>query len=477
MLPECQQQLRDIETTEGIEVNRMIALKKDDFQQHPRWATLSSGPAVRTNRSSGLAERKRTIFVVHASDFLTDYRSHGDGLVAFGFIKHLAARGHRLLVATRRTELRGPLPSNVTVFQLPGKVGVAPWDRVEYMVRVRLLFEQLRRSHSIDVIHQMNPVFTGISLSMAFSGLPLVLGTFVPQWPEAIEVRSRRLPGTVQVRATAKKLICRFQQRMASALMLTSPAALDRIAHREEMTAKLFSLQHGIDTDLFSPDPDRAPGPVRAQSPTILFYANVLARKGVFVLLRAFGQLARALPRCRLVIAGSGPDLWRVKRDAENMSAGSRIDFLGFVDHSRAPELLRQHDVYCLPSFGEPYGMTILEAMSCGRPVVASNAGGVPYLLPEDGARLVPVGDAPALAQALIEVASNPELQAAMGKANRNRVEEMFAWPQVAVELEKIYEHVLQQDRRNDPPPDRDQVQSRIRIQGRGSPRLTRSTS
>jgi len=410
---------------------------------------------------------------VHASDFLTDYRSHGDGLVAFGFIKHLAARGHRLLVATRRTALRGPLPASVTVFQLPAKVRIPLWDRIEYMVRVRLLFEELRRSHSIDLIHQMNPVFTGISLSMAGSGLPLVLGTFVPQWPDSIEAHGPRLPGTVQVRATAKKLICRLQQRMASALMLTSPAALHRIPRREEMAAKLFSLQHGIDTDLFSPAPDTAPAPSRTASPTILFYANVLARKGVFVLLRAFDQVAQALPRCRLVIAGSGPDLWQVKRDAENMEASCRIDFLGFVDHSRAPELLRQHDVYCLPSLGEPYGMTILEAMSCGRPVVASNAGGVPYLLPEDGGRLVTVGDAPALAAALIEVAGAPELQAAMGKANRKRAEEMFAWPHVAGELEKIYEHVLRHDQGDD---DRDCVPSRIQIKSTRSSRLTRST-
>jgi glycosyltransferase involved in cell wall biosynthesis len=263
--------------------------------------------------------------------------------------------------------------------------------------------------------------------------------------------------------------------------MLTSPAALQRIPYCEEMAAKLFSLQHGIDTELFSPPTAAPPKNKRTNSTSILFYANVLARKGVFVLLRAFGQVAQALPHCRLVIAGSGPDLWRVKRDAENMQARARIDFLGFVDHARAPELLRQHDVYCLPSFGEPYGMTILEAMSCGRPVVASNAGGVPYLLPREGGRLVAVGDAPALAAALIEVAGDPELQAAMGKANRKRVEETFAWPLVARELEGIYEHVLRRHARDDSPsdsdPDRDQVhaQNQIQHEATRSHRIARS--
>jgi glycosyltransferase involved in cell wall biosynthesis len=418
--------------------------KKNDLEQYSELAGLS-GAAERINRSGGDAGTKKTIFIVHASDFLTDYRSHGDGLVAFGFIKNLAAHGHRLLVATRQTDLRGPLPPNVTVFPLPGKIRIPLWDRIEYMIRVRLLLEKLKRSHSIDLIHQMNPVFTGISLSMAGSGLPVVLGAFVPEWPHDKDAKSRtRWAGAAPMRTAAKTLVSLVQQRMASALILTSPAALTRIPQPKRMEAKLFSLQYGIDTDLFSPSPDLVTGTASTKNPSILFYANVLERKGVFVLLRAFGQVAQALPECRLAIAGSGPELWRVKRDVKRMRSGSRVDFLGSIDHSCAPELLRRPAVYCLPSFGEPYGMTILEAMSCGRPVVASNAGGIPYLLPKDGARLVPVGDAEALAAALIEVAGDPELQLAMGRANRKRVEEMFAWPQVAGQLEKIYDHVLQ---------------------------------
>jgi hypothetical protein len=87
------------------------------------------------------------------------------------------------------------------------------------------------------------------------------------------------------------------------------------------------------------------------------------------------------------------------------------------------------------------------------------------------------VGDASALATALIEVVSDPELQAAMGKANRKRVEEMFAWPQVTVELEKIYEHVLRHDQRKHQSPDQDQVRSQIQNNTIDSSRLARSTT
>jgi glycosyltransferase involved in cell wall biosynthesis/SAM-dependent methyltransferase len=446
---------------EGVEAGGFIEVKQAGLEQYSDRLLIPA--PVQSNYSRSEVEKKKTIFIVHASDFLTDYRSHGDGLVAFGFIKNLADHGHRLLVATSQTDLREALPTNVTVFPLPGRISLPPWSRIEYMIRVRLLFEELKRSHSIDLVHQMNPVFTGLSLSMVGCGLPVVLGTFVPDWPVADVALASGKPKASPRLAFAKKLISVMQQRLASALVLTSPAAFGRIPCRQRVASKIFSLQHGIDTQMFSPWSEDSKGTCVQHNdhdknsqdqnksevkedcpPSILFYANVLERKGVFVLMRAFEEMALSAPRCRLAIAGSGPDLWKAKRYVASMQSRSRIDFLGHVDHSRAPELLRRHSVYCLPSFGEPYGMTVLEAMSCGKPIVASNAGGIPYLVPKDGGRLVPMGDAPALAAALLEVVNDPELQLAMGRANRKRAEEMFAWPQVTGQLEKIYEHVLQ---------------------------------
>src|SRR6266536_4924657 len=128
--------------------------------------------------------RKLNIFVAHCSDLLTDHLPHGDGLVAYGFISSLARRGHRLHVAAQRVELRGPLPDNVTVHPIVLKHSRGMLARLEYMRRLRRLLRDLRASCQFDLIHQMNPVFTGVSLALAGSGLPLVLGTYVGRWPE-----------------------------------------------------------------------------------------------------------------------------------------------------------------------------------------------------------------------------------------------------------------------------------------------------
>src|SRR5436853_7708698 len=120
------------------------------------------------------ASKPRSIFLLHPSDYLTDHEPHGDGLTAFGFIRELAQRGYRLHVAARQVSLRSQLPANVTLHIIPKRIRVPLLDRVEYMVRVRMLFRRLQHTEPVQLIHQMNPVFAGLSLALAGTGVPVV---------------------------------------------------------------------------------------------------------------------------------------------------------------------------------------------------------------------------------------------------------------------------------------------------------------
>jgi glycosyltransferase involved in cell wall biosynthesis len=119
--------------------------------------------------------------------------------------------------------------------------------------------------------------------------------------------------------------------------------------------------------------------------------------------------------------------------------ARDRIELLGHVDRDGAVAIMQACDVYCLPSYGEPFGMTALEAMACARPVVATNAGGLRHLVPDAGGRKVRPGDPSALADALVEVLADPGLRAAMGAFNRETVEQRFAWSRVGDRLDALY--------------------------------------
>jgi len=384
---------------------------------------------------------KRTIFVPHCSELLTDHLPHGDGLIAHGFISHLARRGHRLHVAVQGASLREPLPANVTLHRISLSFSGPIWGRLEYMVRVRELLNLLKRDVPFDLIHQMNPVFAGVSLALIGSGVPLVLGTYVASWPHTLNAKSSK--GWVRRSlARCRDSIARLQQQRADALLLTTPAASNRLPKPAAVRERVHLLPHGIDTELFSPGPsvqektEPTPGP-------ILFLANVVEYKGIFTLIEAFPAVAREVPGIRLQIAGDGNRLDEARRRASRLPCASQVEFLGRQERADTPALYRNCGVYCLPSFGEPYGGTLVEAMSCGKAVVVTEAGGPPHIVLREGAFFVPVGDAEALSKALIEALRDPVRLKAMGRHNRRVVEKSMSWERVTDRLENIYESVL----------------------------------
>jgi L-malate glycosyltransferase len=387
------------------------------------------------------------IFVPHCSDVLTDHLPHGDGLIAHGFIKNLARRGHQLHVAAQRVEVREPLPENVTVHEIPLRGGGPLFSRLDYMLRVRRLLSALKKECHFDLIHQLNPVFTGMSLSLMGCGLPLVLGTYVARWPDDPDAIASNGKWVGRAVDYGRNLIGDAQQRQADALLLTTPAARNRLPRAKAMSDRIHILPHGLDTSLFSPragwdSPERLQA--EQQQPSILFFANVLRRKGIYTLIDAFPAIAREFPACVLRIAGDGPELAEVRRRVAALPCGGQVEFLGRRERAQAPDLYRNCSVYCLPSHGEPYGMTAAEAMSCARAVVVTKAGGLEHLVHDRGGKRVPVGDAALLANALSELLRNPTERRAMGHYNRQLVETTMSWDRVAQQLEEIYEHTLQ---------------------------------
>lgn len=373
--------------------------------------------------------RPLTIFVIHPSHLLTDYRGHGDGLIAYGFIKQLAARGHRLHVAVEEADLRGPVPNNVTLHPIRTTAGAPALRKIQYMLGVRTLFNRLSRAERFDVAHQFNPVFSGLSLALIGAGVPIVLGTYIPDWP-----RKRRFEGP---RRFAKAAIAAVQQTFASALLLTTPAALTRVPFARLRRAKIHYLHNGVDTKAFSPSENTG-----GDDLVVLFLAQVTKNKGIFTLLEAFDRLGAERRNVNLWIAGDGRDGAAMRSQVSRANLSERIRVLGAQDHGAVASLYRSSAVYCLPSFGEPYGMTALEAMSCGKPVVTTNVGGPRHLVPEQGGRHVRAGDAAALAAALSEVLDSPSLREEMGRYNRAYVERECSWSRVIERLESVYASV-----------------------------------
>jgi glycosyltransferase involved in cell wall biosynthesis len=372
------------------------------------------------------------IFVAHASSLLTDHRPHGDGLVAFGFIQELAARGHELHVAVERTDLQKALPQNVHLYVLGPAEGGTARARLRFMWRMRGLYGRLERTTKFDVIHQLNPVDAGLSLALADARAPVVLGPYPADWPPSGQGADRVL-GPVALRL--RRFVRAAQQRCATTALLSTPAA----------ASKLEAVQHVHVRELAPAVDDRAWVPAeRDDRQDVLFLANLEARKGIHVLIEAFARLSAELPRARLLLGGGGPEEEAVQRRVQGLRARDRVTRLGPIERGRVPGIMQACDVYCLPSYGEPFGMTALEAMACARPVVGTDAGGLRYLIPEAGGRKVPPGDVAALALALTEVLTDPALRRSMGRHNRAVVEQRYSRSRVVDRLEDLYHEAIQ---------------------------------
>lgn len=185
---------------------------------------------------------------------------------------------------------------------------------------------------------------------------------------------------------------------------------------------KTLLIANGVDTERFAPRP-RAAARSEFVIGTVGRIQDVKNHSG---LIDAFIRLRALLPahaeRLRLAIVGDGPLLPRI---AEKVQASGLQDVV-WLPGSRTdiPELMAGFDLFALPSIAEGTPVTILEAMACGLPVVASRVGGIPEVVQEDVTGLmVPPSDPEALARALAVYVQDPQLAARHGAAGRERVE------------------------------------------------------
>ena len=173
----------------------------------------------------------------------------------------------------------------------------------------------------------------------------------------------------------------------------------------------------------------------------VLFVGRPEERKGLPILLAAFGALVEHVPSRLTVIGAEREDVLRYLADPETMQF---IDVRGRVSGEALHQAMHEADVLCAPSLsGESFGMVLTEAFAAGTPAIASAIAGYSDVVSDgvDGV-LVPPGDAQRLAEELQRAHHEPERLTAMGRAARQSAER-YAWPHVADRVTTVYERAL----------------------------------
>lgn len=216
-------------------------------------------------------------------------------------------------------------------------------------------------------------------------------------------------------------------------------------------TGRITQIYNGVDTARFFPRQGSRPavsknGFIREDSVIIGTVGRMAAVKDQLTLVRAFLHLLDTVPEgrqyLRLIMVGEGPLRSQATALLDEAGAAAYAWLPG--DRDDIPELLQSLDIFVLPSLAEGISNTLLEAMGCGLPVVATQVGGNLELV-EEGVtgRMVPHSDPAAMADALREYIHDPTLRSHHGRAARQRVERHFSLEAMVAEYARVYEQVL----------------------------------
>ncbi len=222
--------------------------------------------------------------------------------------------------------------------------------------------------------------------------------------------------------------------------MVTNPIYPSQSRWLDEKDPKIVCLPWGVDTEIFRPVREMPEG-----DELVLGFLSLLDThhryKGLEVLLRAVAELHGADVPVRLQVGGKGDDQASYRQRAAELGIAGAVEFLGFVPDADLASFYGSCHLFVLPSTDgrrEGFGLVLLEAMACGRPVVTTPLVGVAGDL-EGAGVLFPPGDASALAAALRRLNEERETLPGMGRRARRLVEEKYTWERVADGYEELF--------------------------------------
>lgn len=319
----------------------------------------------------------------HLSRWVVLLHSRGYSLAVFSFRKP----------AAEIASLKGVIFR--TVETLPSTFSSSLISKFSYL-RAMPALRRFAREFCPDIVHAHYASSYGL-LAARLNLHPLVLSV----WGSDVFAFGERLPG---------RMILRYNFSRTDLILSTSEVMKQRIA---EFTSKDVTVTpFGIDTDLFYPGEEDCP--YFKDADCVFGMVKTMENiYGVDLVLRAFKKVMGVFPdkKLRLLLVGGGSDFDAYKHMADEFGLNDFVHFTGRIPQDDVPRHHRMIDIFLNPSRQESFGVSVLEAMSCGKPVIVSDAGGLREIVVDgENGRYCKAGDADELADRMSELLSRPDL-------------------------------------------------------------------
>ncbi|PZF21799.1 glycosyltransferase family 1 protein [Curtobacterium sp. MCLR17_045] len=371
----------------------------------------------------------------------------------------LADRGHHVTVYTRRDDasqpVRVPLRPGVDVVHVDaGPARAVPKDELfPFMGTFASVLAAEWFLDRPDVVHAHFWMSGHAALDAVTQVQARTGGVRIPvvQTFHALGVVKRRHQGAADTSPAEREWVEPAVGRSVDQVVATCSDEAFELKALGVPLHRISVVPCGVDVSLFRPD-----GPVeQCDRPLrVLTASRLVQRKGVGTTIAALAALVEQGRDVELVVVGGAgvagadlvddPEYQRLDALARSLGVRDHVTFRGQLGQHDMPAVYRSADVVVCAPWYEPFGIVPLEAMACGRPVVASSVGGLIDTVVEDATGLhVPPRDETAVAEAVGALLDDPERREAYGRAGRQRAESRYTWQKVAADSERVYERLL----------------------------------
>lgn len=384
----------------------------------------------------------------------------GEAWNSFQWASRLGQRHDVTLLTFRHRDRPSTVPQlpGVRVIEWLDLPFVGRWERFNSMLKPgyiafyirarRWLKSRLRSGDTFDVAHQVTPASLRYPSPAAGLGIPLLIGPVGGGLdnPGGFESELRSAPWYTKLRLLDEwrlrhDPLLRRSFASANCILCVTPNIKSLLGDLPSHEVELMS-----DNGVAELPPPRSQARENKKQFRILFVGRMIRTKGARDAIRSIAKL-KDIEGLTFDVIGDGYDLSACKEETEKLGVSNVVKFHGRIPRKDIDAFYARADVFLFPSFREPGGIAVFEAMSHGLAMIVADRGGPGFVVDDACGIRIPVTDpeqfAAQIADAIRKLAAAPELVAAMGAAAREKVRLQFLWDMKIERIGEIYGRVL----------------------------------
>jgi len=361
--------------------------------------------------------------------------SGGIGYYVYYFSKKLLERGHKVTVITRGSANRTvkEVVDGIDVF----KVSFFPaypfhvWIHGAFVNRLIKLLEPI-----LTLVHLHTPLTPPIKTS-----LPIITTVHTPMKVDA------RYHEVLDVYSLAERVQSMFVYPPIESKLLSLSKKVTTVSFSVAMELKEYGLDpneitvvgNGVDEKTFAPVQNK-----KYIERYVLYTGVLRARKGLFDFIECAKHVCKTYSDIKFVVCGTGPFLHKLREEVLRMGLQKQIVFWGYMTRDKLIQTYQNATVHVVPSHYEGLPTVLLEAMSCGLPVIATDVGGNSEVISSGiNGFLVPPKSPKVMAKVISKLLDDRALREKIGEAARETIEKYYTWDKIADNVIKCYENIL----------------------------------